>query len=744
MSQVVQAKCPHCGNVLRIPADWLNQEMRCKHCKKMVQAKTHASTSANVATSAAATALKTGLPIGKPAKAPPADASSQPFAIDQGEPASTPTRRRRSNGGGCVVLVLMMSFLLLAGVGTAGFVVYKAINLEPNRNPKQIANSDSGKKTVSVPSKDGVNADGPTDQPSGKKDKQGGTPTADGKPASETDKKKPGGKKPAGPELFPRRALLISVNNYLMFNTVHHGSPEGAFSSTYPGSSTGALRRRLSLPPMNFPATQVFELSDGIPPEAGKAHSTQKSVLETTIKEFLEASRAQDRVFLLYAGHATYIEDDKEKAAYLIPIDGNLKKPESLLPLKWVLDQLAACKAQQKILVLDVFRYSPSRGFEYPSAGEGDDGVMPEGFDKAIENPPAGVQVWCSCVKEQNSIELEGGSAFLQALCNSMQGGGELTGISNPSQPIQIEQLVVKVNKRLDELAKIEKRTQTSRLMGKGPDAMVAYDRSEPMPAKLELKPPSAAGAKAASYASVNSILDEIKEMPPVRDTRAGDRNLLTAANLPAFNAEKIASYKPEGYKDVKDLHQKHKTGGEAFAKEFPLRAAYFDALDALQKSSRIQMMEVLSSPVDPKLKASFLQKQAPAGMSIFELEGVLKNMKEVAEERDKETSKRWQANFDYAQARLQARLVYLFEYNYTVGQIRADALPDLGKGQTGWRIGTGKKVAVTEAKAKGYAKDAKKLWQRIQDEYPDTPWALLAQRESLVSLGLEWRPKSD
>src|SRR5438094_6646101 len=32
MSPIVQAKCPGCHQLLRIPADWLQQPMRCKHC----------------------------------------------------------------------------------------------------------------------------------------------------------------------------------------------------------------------------------------------------------------------------------------------------------------------------------------------------------------------------------------------------------------------------------------------------------------------------------------------------------------------------------------------------------------------------------------------------------------------------------------------------------------------------------------------------------------------------------------
>ena len=38
MAQVVQAKCPHCSNILRIPAEWVHQPMRCKHCHNIFQA----------------------------------------------------------------------------------------------------------------------------------------------------------------------------------------------------------------------------------------------------------------------------------------------------------------------------------------------------------------------------------------------------------------------------------------------------------------------------------------------------------------------------------------------------------------------------------------------------------------------------------------------------------------------------------------------------------------------------------
>src|SRR6185503_1691096 len=61
---------------------------------------------------------------------------------------------------------------------------------------------------------------------------------------------------------FPRRALLISVNNYLFANSLHYGSMQSDRPS-YPGSSISVLARQLSLRPFWMPATQITELSDG-------------------------------------------------------------------------------------------------------------------------------------------------------------------------------------------------------------------------------------------------------------------------------------------------------------------------------------------------------------------------------------------------------------------------------------------------------------------------------------------------
>src|SRR5437773_3244821 len=65
MADVVQLKCPHCQNTLRVPADWVDRPVRCKHCQQVFQARP-----------------KT------PAKAAPAPAADNPFAFDAPGPAA--------------------------------------------------------------------------------------------------------------------------------------------------------------------------------------------------------------------------------------------------------------------------------------------------------------------------------------------------------------------------------------------------------------------------------------------------------------------------------------------------------------------------------------------------------------------------------------------------------------------------------------------------------------------------------
>lgn len=250
--------------------------------------------------------------------------------------------------------------------------------------------------------------------------------------------------------------------------------------------------------------------------------------------------------------------------------------------------------------------------------------------------------------------------------------------------------------------------------------------------------------------------------------------------SLPKFSAKKLTDYwfgKKEIFAKDRDIWKENK---EQYAKDFPLRAAIFEAAAEVYEIRQLKLPLTLETaalppgvlqdgkvrfpamlpsqagcvcgigafavhpfdPVGAKAKAVLVQMQEPLGKAVFRLEAVHARMKEAAEQRDKEKSKRWLASFDFALARVQSDLIFLFEYNYALGQIRADKLPDLGPGDDGWKIAFQPKVTVTEQKAKVLAKERKKLLERIQKEYPETPWAYFAERESSRALGMVWTAK--
>src|SRR5947207_2280833 len=96
MPEVVQARCPHCRNLLRIPAAWVSQPMRCKHCGQVFQARDKplpperqatAVTTAPPAPPRAAAAAVTAAP-------PPPRPAGDPFSFDDPADDDAPVLRR--------------------------------------------------------------------------------------------------------------------------------------------------------------------------------------------------------------------------------------------------------------------------------------------------------------------------------------------------------------------------------------------------------------------------------------------------------------------------------------------------------------------------------------------------------------------------------------------------------------------------------------------------------------------------
>ncbi len=411
MAQVTQAPCPGCQRMLRLPANWRQESLRCKHCGTVLHAK-------------------------EPA------ASAFAFTEEHSNPWLTrQALRRRGRRWPAAVIALTSVAAVLA---TVGFFLWARSRLS-------------------------LQATG---------DRQAG-PAQDS--VSLVDVARTLNRLPAEAP-FPRRALLISVGNYLYANPVSYLA--GKTGQEYPPLPKIATLWRV-------PADQVVELSDSVQRE--DAVPPLKGVIEQTVQEFLEGCRPQDRILLAFVGHAVEIDG----APYLAPIEGELTVKETLLPLGWLYEQLARCRARQKVLLIDVCRFDPGRGLERPGSGP-----MGPALDAALKNPPEGVQVWSACSAGQHSYEGETGAVFLQAIEQAMK---PLLGkrLQRQPEPLPVETLAPLV---LDMVAVDGK--QTPRLSGSEAGSEAAYDPSEKMPDRLTVRWPAAQG-DAAPPAEVRRILRE-------------------------------------------------------------------------------------------------------------------------------------------------------------------------------------------------------------------------------------------
>src|SRR5687767_10840175 len=97
MTQVVQAKCPGCQKLLRIPSDWARQAFRCKHCGMVLRPRQKPSP-APATTPVQATPAPALSPPPLPARvaiveSPPSNASSFPSAPENGPIIRSPYQR---------------------------------------------------------------------------------------------------------------------------------------------------------------------------------------------------------------------------------------------------------------------------------------------------------------------------------------------------------------------------------------------------------------------------------------------------------------------------------------------------------------------------------------------------------------------------------------------------------------------------------------------------------------------------
>jgi hypothetical protein len=584
---------------------------------------------------------------------------------------------------------------------------------------------------------------------------------------------------------YPRRMLAISVHNYLYANPLHNGESDTGTQRT----GTDAAVTRLSYP-WKVPNDQVYHLTDistvveeeattepeekplpkpepkkRVPKKKKKGPAAKdddemektpadpvprkpsrvrkppsvlplKSVIEGTITKFLETSRAQDRIVILFCGHVA----EKNGTVYLVPLEGDFEEGENLIPLKWFYDKLAACPAQEKVVIYDVCRINFENGIERPHPG-----VMSEAVEKALHESPEGVSVVTSCSKGEHAIEVNyeqvtvasdsrdvkgrqaglRGSVFL-SLLNPASELGELSPenrLSSPADELPLERMAKFIGTNLSEVVKRKypERTQTLKATIKRNQNGVAFNAAEPMPGRFDFPaPPPSADPRA-----VKAIVSEI-QLPPIKTFRQ-DAPPASVSDVLPFSEAALKDYMRGELRPTDKLNE--------------FQQAVVDAVREIRDLSKgdaaTRLPEEFGGETSDRAKEDLRKVQEiPARVESI-LQDHLDNLETVAEMRDKQP-KRWQVHFDYVLAQVKLRICYANQYNLAMANVRGGKLPDLKDGQNGYRLTAEMTLDKnTPSNYKDMFTEARKALVEIAKKNPNTPWALLAKSDKSVAIGL-------
>jgi hypothetical protein len=442
---------------------------------------------------------------------------------------------------------------------------------------------------------------------------------------------------------------------------------------------------------------------------------------------------------VFFIGHSVELGDD----VYLAPIEGELDRADTLLPLRWVYEQFQMCKARQKVLVLDVNRYSPSTGQERPGSGE-----MGAKLDALLQKPPAGVQVLSSCVAKQRSYEIDSRigvflDAWYQVLGDRQNWSSKIQKIDDP---LPLDRLVQLVNERMKKELAPHKLEQTCRLTGKEADAGLTFDKNEsPPPVAMEsvARPPA---GNADGKKLVRAVLKDVGTPPVKVGLEAAD---LRYDALPPFPEEALKKYEDDKPNPDSKLREAVHKARLALWAIYPSGEPGDLAAEVQKMRLTVKTLAVVRdgylAPVgggnaENQFKGRVERDEKDVARIMRVIDDTLEELQApaVVEERGKE-GKRWQANYDFMVARVQMEYAFLYEYQSMLGQMRKEFPPRDANLHKGWKLAAQPNLQ-GDSKGKGFAAKARKLLDKIAKDHKGTPWEVLAKREKLTNLGLEWQ----
>jgi formylglycine-generating enzyme required for sulfatase activity len=151
-----------------------------------------------------------------------------------------------------------------------------------------------------------------------------------------------------------------------------------------------------------------------------------KGNIEQQITLACELAERGDLVLIVFSGHGRHIG----KKSYICPTDANLDKPETMIALEWIYDQLRTSKADLKMLIVDACRdvdplLSRDKGGSVP-----DHKAEMRSFVSSSDRLPDGLILLHSCAEGEKAKEDKtlGHGVFTYYLLEGLRGKADVDG----------------------------------------------------------------------------------------------------------------------------------------------------------------------------------------------------------------------------------------------------------------------------------------------------------------------------
>lgn len=144
----------------------------------------------------------------------------------------------------------------------------------------------------------------------------------------------------------------------------------------------------------------------------------------------------------------------------------------------------------------------------------------------------------------------------------------------------------------------------------------------------------------------------------------------------------------------------------------------------------------------DTVLRQAITEAQKPQAELDYKLTVLQNELEQGEKDRKKIDEARWQAAYDLALGRVLALRVRSYGYNLMLADMKVNPKKFDREGSNRWKLVASDHVNSGQAVKKMAAK-ANEYLNRVIDDHPGTPWALLADREKSAPLGWEWKEET-